>query len=783
MMMRLLNNPNQPPQPVSLNPLLLNYRSGKVKEKEEKPPPPFSFEEDAPPTSPLFRTATDYFSANVGLDDERSPFRETVAFTNLFSSDISKSVLNAWRQGLVDVTRRLDYGWRSVSQVPMQYLQEGFRRVARSQISPLFNAELFPKTDGQKLTAQDRSLYAHLNDKQFEELRAFDAKYCLDVEQMGDLYTALTDSSAGLRYKKIPFLLSYFNCEMEKKDAVTGKGTGQYETVNLTPNSALATHLKWKLAAEDTLATQAQYFDLLQTSAQHIPFMQYKKEEEHSVRAIGESVLKANAHLKQVGTLGQMPTVYQFLIQASRGDFTTPSQRNASASERLNLPLAFKVFTGGLQNEPISEELPMILGGEGSSLRKLDQLVTKTWLANLYYACEPADEKKANASSFGKPSPLEAVWKSLWKDLKQGVDDPTLEVFTQRVGRSIDKILSGKILLKYPDEKETVLSYEFKVDAKDRLGLKYVNGQQFVQESAAALWHLQKTVKQCNEMVNNQGRFENLTPQAFQAEAKKLLETYYEQSFVLATTLPGKNGDNLGALKNFVNTRMKTTAEQQEAEEKGAYQLLKLLCESNHLRQYRLPSLVKASAIPQLIATVATGLVVTGVVWNYLDNNVIQKYENAMVEKKGSVEYTGLVMAAGFVPAMAAFIAMLKMDCFKRMTGNRPHLHFGLVGAIALGLQAVLTVGLVRGFIALKPNMPKPKELLVPGAFTATAELNLANVKHPFLSNKPTVQALPQAVKPFVNNRLTLNTRVQSVPLLTAKALAQRYPFTAEALQ
>jgi hypothetical protein len=95
----------------------------------------------------------------------------------------------------------------------------------------------------------------------------------------------------------------------------------------------------------------------------------------------------------------------------------------------------------------------------------------------------------------------------------------------------------------------------------------------------------------------------------------------------------------------------------------------------------------------------------------------------------------------------------------------------------------VLTVGLVRAFIALKPDMPKPKELLVPGAFTATAELELANVAHPFLAQKGV--AHPLVVKPntVANKGLTFNSTVQNVPFLTSKALAERYPFTAEALK
>jgi hypothetical protein len=141
-------------------------------------------------------------------------------------------------------------------------------------------------------------------------------------------------------------------------------------------------------------------------------------------------------------------------------------------------------------------------------------------------------------------------------------------------------------------------------------------------------------------------------------------------------------------------------------------------------------------------------------------------------------------MAAGFVPAMAAFIAMLKIDFFKQVTGNRPHLHFGLVGALALGVQTVLTVGLVRAFIALKPDMPKPKEPSVAGTFTATAELNLANVRPSFLTQNPSPTVQPFPVKPStIVNRFALNAPLESVPLLTANVLAQRYPFTAEALK
>lgn len=729
------------------------------------------FDDSRAPASPFFRTTADYFSSNSGLDEPFNPIGEAIAFTNLFSSDIAKSTLNAWRQGLVSVERRLDYAFRSVAQVPVQYLQEGFRQVARSQIAPLFNAELFPKANGAVLTPEDKALYPHLTDKQFKELMDFDHKHCFNVEQLGDLYTALTDPSAGLRYANIPSLLSYFDCEMEIKNPETGKGTGKYETYKFRPNSALATHLKWKLAAEKTLQEQVNYFDLLNPRAQHMPFMPYKNTDEHSVRIMGKIVLEAHNHLKQVGIFSQLPTVYQFLLQAKRGDFTTITDPTRPENTTLNLPLAFKVFSGGLQNEPISEELPMIIGGEGSSLKKLDQLVLKTWLAKLYASCESENPEQLKNGKFGKPADVITVWKALWRDLKLGVDDPDLEAYTQRIGRAIEKILSGKILIKGKDQAETTLIYTFKPDAKGVLGLKHADGANFIKETAAALWQLQTIVKACNQLVNNSGEVQILTPQEFQEKAAQLLEDYYKASFNLATTLPGKNGEDLASLKNLMSSETATNSKNKlQFEENGAYKLLQVLCESRHLRKYRLPLLVKASSIPQLAATVVTGLIATGIVWNYLDNNVIQKYENEAVETKGSVEYTGLVMAAGFVPAMAAFIGMMKMDYFKQLTGNRPHLHFGLVGAIALTLQAILTVGLVRAFIAMKPTMPKPKPTMPSGTFTATAQLAFANVGQ---------VAKPAVVKP---SPFVLNQAVKTVPVLSAATLAKQYPYTAEAL-
>jgi hypothetical protein len=119
---------------------------------------------------------------------------------------------------------------------------------------------------------------------------------------------------------------------------------------------------------------------------------------------------------------------------------------------------------------------------------------------------------------------------------------------------------------------------------------------------------------------------------------------------------------------------------------------------------------------------------------------------------------------------MAAFIGMMKMDFFKQLTGNRPHLHFGLVGAISLTLQAVLTVGLVRAFIAMKPTMPKPKPTMPPGTFTATAQLALANVGQ---LSKPAVKPSP----------FMLSQTVKTIPVLTATTLEKQYPYTAEALK
>ncbi|MCX5920955.1 MAG: hypothetical protein NTW61_06530 [Candidatus Melainabacteria bacterium] len=754
------------------------------------------FEATSLPSS-LVVASTEYFSSNPALDNTEGWVGNLIAWSNLFSSDAAKVGLNAWRQGLVDITRRLDYAWRSASQVPMQYIQEIVRRTTRSEIAPLFTAELFPRGNGYRLEEADRTLYNHLSTQQFAALKAFDNKYCFDVEKMGDLSTALLDDSSGLRYTQIPDLLSYFTCELETKDPTTGKGTGQYETFSFRPNSALATHLKWKLAAEDTLAEQIKHFDLLHPAAQHVPYLNYGAKSEHHIREVGQLVLNATNHVKQVGVFNQLPTVYQFLIQASRGDFTLVGEANGKETNQLNLPLAFNVFASNLHKEPWDEELPMILGGQGSSLKKLDQLVLKTWLGGLYHACEPEDETLAKASKFGQPSPFEATWKALWRDLKQGVDDPTLPVFQQRIGRAVERILSGKILLQGVDEIETRTTYAFKVDAEDKYGLKSVSGKAFIEESAQALWHLQDTVKQCHQLVTNQGDYKDLSPEAFQQAAASLLNTYYEHSFDLAATFPGKDGKELDALKSLITFNKQAALGNGNEEAVGAYNLLKLVNESRHLRERRLTSIVKASSIPQLVATVTAGLIATGVVWNYLDNNVIQKYENDTVEKKGSVEYTDLIMVAGFVPAVLAFVGMMKMDFFKKITNNRPHLHFGLVGAIALALQTVLTVGLVRAFIATRPDMPKLKPHNTPGTFTAKTELNLANVGSLFSAGKPPQEGgvSLQPASPFVSNNsrdAKPNPAATSAwhhiiqtqaPSLTASALEKQYPYTTEALK
>jgi hypothetical protein len=703
-------------------------------------------------TSPFFRPTADHFSANKGLETQFKLVKEAIALSNLFSSDLSKTILNAWRQGLVSVARRLDYGWRSESQILVQYIQECSRRIARSQISPLVNAELFPKGNGTQLTLKDRALYPHLSDRQFKDLMTFDQQHVLDVEQLGGLYTALTDSSTGLRYNRIASVLSHFKCELETKDPTTGKGTGKYVTYQFRPNSALATHLKWKLAAEDTLKEQVDYFDLLHGANQHVPFLPYQREDEHSVRIVGEMVLDANKHLQRVGSFGKLPTIYQFLLQAKRGDFATITDTKHPENTTLNLPLAFKVFSGDLQNEGL-DEIPMILGGEGSSLNKLNQLPLKTWLASLLYSCQPENPEQLSNGTFGKPPDVAVVWKTLWRDLKQGIYDDSLTAYTQRVGRAVEKIMSGKILLKGQGEIETKMIYAFTPDAENKLGLQHINHTTFVKETAAALWQLQTIVKTCNQLVNNQGEFKNLSPQAFQEKAGQLLEAYYQASFALAATLPGQNGKELASLKNLTNPAVLQGVENNVAEPLGAYKLLQLLCESHHLRKNRLPSLVHAAAIPELIGTVVTSLVATGLVWNYLDNNVIQPYENDAVEKKGSVKYTGLVMAAGFIPAMAAFIGMMKMDFFKKITGNKPHLHLGLVGGLGLMLQSVITVGLVRAFIDSKPNVKKPPKPNLAGTFTTKAQLVLSNIST--LYKAPTLY-----VKQRLEQYLDINQKV-----------------------
>lgn len=745
--------------PVVVQPLNTPYgsmlRSGK--ENQKTPINPYTiFQSTFPVENSLFIPVTEVTSANPAVEPAENIVNQAISVGNLLSSDLSKSFLNLWRQGLVAIPRRLDYGWRSVAQAPMQYIQELVRQAARSNIAPLITADLFPKINGHRLTIQDREYYPHLKDEMFEELQQADELYgILDVEKMGGLYDALTDPLRGGRYTNIPALLNRFTCELPVLDA-NKQPTGRFQTVQFAPNSALVTHLKWRLAAKDSLQQARKNFDLLNPLHQYIPFTKFDSVAERSVEQVSREVLLAHNHLEKFGLIKHVPTLYQFLLQASRGDFTIPAGT-------VNRKLAFDVLSGDAHKEKIDDELPLILGGEGENPAKIKQMILKAWVVRLFKTCEAENPEQKTNATFGKTADSQVVWKNLWRHLKLGSKDEKEQDFTLRIRNVVEQLFSERILLKNedPHKPETLLAYPFKLDAKNELGLHSVNGELFIQESAKALWQLQTVLNDCFDMTTN----DNTSAEEMTDKAQKCLEKFERYNMKLALTFPGNSSNAVerGALQHIYSYY----SEAQSTDSRSKIlELMNLLNQSQHLTQFRLPAVVKASTLPQLALSMVMGLLVTGVFWNYMDNNVIQPYENKMMEKKGTVEYTGLVLGAAFVPAFLAFLSLNKWDVLKRITGNRPAVQFGVSGLLGLAIQAGLSVAMVRAFLETKPDVPKHHQPAVPGTINAKVDFNLGN--------------LPQKLQQTGN---TLNT-VQK-PLYTKEQwqpLAKQLPYTVAAI-
>lgn len=723
--------------PAVVQPLNTPYgsmlRNGK--ENEKTPTNPYNiFQPTFSVQNSLFIPVTEVTSANPAVEPAENMVNQAISVGNLLSSDLSKSFLNLWRQGLVAIPRRLDYGWRSVAQAPMQYIQELVRQSARSHIAPLITADLFPKTNGHRLTVEDRDYYPHLKDEMFEELRQADELYgILDVEKMGGLYDALTDPLRGGRYANIPALLNRFTCELPVLDA-NKQPTGRFQTVQFAPNSALVTHLKWRLAAKDSLKDLRKNFDLLNPVAQYIPFTKFDSLAERSVEQVSREVLLAHNHLEKFGLIKQVPTLYQFLLQASRGDFTTPAGT-------VNRKLAFDVLSGDAHKEKIDDELPLILGGEGENPAKIKQIILKAWVLKLFKTCVPDNPEQQTNATFGKTADSQVVWKNLWRHLKLGSKDEKEQDFTLRIRNVVEQLFSERILLKNedPHKPETLLAYPFKLDAKNELGLHSVNGELFIQESAKALWELQTVLNDCFDITTN----DKITAKEMKDSATECLKAFEHSNMKLALTFPGNSSNAVerGKLQHIYSyySEEKLT----ESREK-ILKLMKLLNQSQHLTQFRLPAVVKASTLPQLALSMVMGLLVTGVFWNYMDNNVIQPYENKMMEKKGTVEYTGLVLGAAFIPAFLAFLSLNKWDVLKRITGNRPAVQFGISGLLGLALQAGLSVAMVRAFLESKPDVPKHHQPSVPGTINAKVDFNLGNLPQKLQQTSKTLNSLQQ---------------------------------------
>jgi hypothetical protein len=624
---------------------------------------------------------------------------------NEFSSDGSKALLNATRQTLVPGPRRLDYGFRAVSTVPSQLMQEGIRRYHRGVISPVVASELFPKANGFTMEGSE-ALYPHLRKAEMEALLPY-----TDLNYLGSLQDALTDDGAGKRFDKLPYMLNQL--AYQAKDP---HKANQWHGVTFDQETPLAKHLRWTLAFKKTLQDLTLEWGVLPPSEQTLPFFEPQQLASNPLEAKRhcQSVLAALGHVEALGLQPHFAPLHQYLVMAGRGDFTPAEALRRNTNTPALLPLARRQLLGKTSAKELEHEALRqwfeYLWSHTEPVLSPEALAAQLakppapWNHHLTPAqrtvrLQKAYVKDVTSARWGRPSEWELIKTSLWQQLRAA------NTATTQSPQALEAALTGLLnQLQSPSvQAQGRPPVALRFDAKNKLGLQDHSRSAFLRQSATALLQLGGVLQQAQQATAAYATPKQW-PQhtAFQQQHQGLLQQFEAAYLQLAMALPGapSQADNAPQLAHIMSKGVQDPL----------HRFFTHGLRSELLVKHRLPLIIKSSVMPQLLTQVVQGVAIMGVFWNFMDTNYVQPYEDRINQKKGDVVNSGWMLAFGAVPGLAVYLATLNSGALRSVLHNNPLTRFAVASVAGLAVETAFTLWLVNAYLNSKPNIKKLKE-------------------------------------------------------------------------
>ncbi|MFM7389904.1 MAG: hypothetical protein ACKO34_04690 [Vampirovibrionales bacterium] len=611
-----------------------------------------------------------------GLQESPSILSNTILWMDVFRSDLSKLILNIWRQGLMPVTRRLDTGWKSASLPLNQATQEIVRRFHRAEVTPMMESLLFPKSHSDQ---EARLFYPHLTPSELYQLQQLPRLLLL-----GDLQGALTDKNAGGRYDQLGQVSSELGFWKQKTPT-------QWIEERFKPDDAISHHLRWSLGFKNQLTFVKESLDLHNTFQpflkQRVPFLtdleQYSPKD---LKAVLKSTQGALEHVEQTGFLNFMPHLHQALLHASRGDFK-------QGHNRIEQPLIQRLLSVGLTSDE-----------EAISCYK-------HYFEHLWSFLEFHDRDEVFKEKFFEASDAELLKSSLWLSFKSSITNPSLQQpadFKQALACAIAELVGtlrhgsvalGDKTLKQP----SVIRFDF--DAKNQLGI-HDNYLDLNINTA----YLQRVSTHLVELQQLSSEFLNLSKQnnhhVFQTQSRERLLPALQDCY-LRLSYSHRGGDSLNRASLHRLLELPNPS--------AVKKLLFFGFQQESIRSSILPKLMNSTLMPQLLTNMALAITLMGIAWNWADNTIIQKIQNDVVEKKGNVLGSGTVLLGACIPGGLATWGLLKSDLLKTATHNHPVSKLVIASGVGLGIEALLSIWGLNTLFKNKPTIEKPTQPKITG--------------------------------------------------------------------
>jgi hypothetical protein len=429
---------------------------------------------------------------------------------------------------------------------------------------------------------------------------------------------------------------------------------------------------------------------LLPLEQQQIPFLGNPqvfapKELKEGLR----SVRAALNHVEKTGFLNFATPLHHTLLQASRGNLSTPQGG-------VNKALATRLLYEGFPKED-----PQLFA-------------YYHYFEHLWKHVTITNPETAMAETLSEATNAELLKQRLWLNFKEAisqynpVDNPNYQ--TQIAGALADLVGTlrhGAIVLEKPTlfQKYKPVTVTFELDKFNQLGLRnnHLDSQQplaYLQRVANQLIRLQRCTATFMQLVEQQSSTE--LERSTQAH---LLPSVQRSLLRLAYAHQGDHPMNRAALNRLINLPKQSPLRD----------LLTFGLQQECLRTAILPNITNATLMPQLLTNMALAITLMGVAWNWADNNVIQKIQSDVVDKKGDVLGAGCVLLASAVPGALATWGLMRSNTLKTLTNNHPMGKLLIASGVGLALETACSVAGLKYLFAHKKALTPTMKPTVQG--------------------------------------------------------------------